>query len=206
MVSLKEIIKQADEGIFKIVGQVQSSSAYREIIDKISGLSTTQQKVINHTASILSMLLPVLIVLTLLIQNISMKNNINSKEEIKSAINILFNDKQSLAVIGKNITSSSDIKDESSLKLAITPYLKSKNVSSSDITISNFSEGEQADTISKTSATISFKKFTTSDFTAFLEGITTMLKATVTAIVIKRDEKSSLIEGNISIVHFKKNN
>ena len=199
---LAGFMKGVDDFFFKQVDQIRSTSAFRQIVSSVASLDNTGQKIINHIASLVVVLTPIILVVILFSLNTTLKEKVNTKEEIYSYINKLNTSKNNVSSFSKQLVSPQDMSTQQIFSSALTSSISAKRIDTTKIKVKDFKQDKEIVTFKKYSATISFSKLSIDDFSNLINSLVNKMKVVVTFADIKKDSKDRTLNGTLKVIHF----
>lgn len=201
MKTLNILFKQLDSFIFQQIDNLKDNAIYQKVQDSVSALDQNAQKILGQALSIIVVILPFLIVITLFFMNLKLKNTNNVLDNIQMLIGDIDTKKSKIKNMTNSIVANFTVTEQNDLENRIKRSLKAQNMDPEKISLDYFSK-EDVSSLSKVSAELKFKKFTNSDLSIFLLELLTKSKITISELTINRDAENKTIEGSLGFSQF----
>lgn len=204
MAKLGSIFKTMDEAIFKGVDEIKGRPEFQKVFDEVNALPEEQQKIINHSLSILAILIPILLTAFVFWQNISLKSDIETRQQILREVAENSKKKNQLELTGRNIIGPGEITGLPDLQRLVRSALSSRGVTADNVTITDFNQTNAGEGLTQTAATLNFTSLSTQELSALFQDLIQRQKVKISAIQIEKREQNNLLEGSFQIYHFSK--
>ncbi|MDD0852293.1 hypothetical protein HBN50_04250 [Halobacteriovorax sp. GB3] len=204
MSAKSKIFRPIDEALMKQVEAFKSSQSYQKISDEMRLLSEQNQKAINYTLTILSTVLPLVIVGALALTNVFQKSRIETKEELLSSIKSYRKGKAEFDSFSRSLLSPYKVVTKEDLRKRINAFSSLRGIDNKKITISTFESTLPSGTITKVEATLVVSEFSLKDLKEFLTSILANEKMKVQSLNLNRNAKTETVQGSIEIIQYSK--
>ncbi|ATH07507.1 hypothetical protein BIY24_05985 [Halobacteriovorax marinus] len=202
---MKKIIsKHIDDFIFKQIDLFKESEAKTKINDTLNSLTEQQHKIFSQAGSFALIFIPFIVLVSIFISNSFLKSNIEMKKEILTEIEYFNSKKSEVESVGRQIISPHTIKNTADLDKRLQRIASQRGISSDSIKVISFESLEKSGAIEKSEASINVSKLTSKNLSNLLQRMLDSEKFKIFEMSLKRDNKLSLIEGNIKFTHYAK--
>lgn len=200
---LKKIFKYLDEKTFSGTDQLKSSNSFQQALSPIESLPSDVQTYVNRSISIFIPLIPLLIFLILLTNNVLLRLDLADKKELLTLIRNVKMQKAEVHSFEKTLMSPTQVTNKDEFTKRIQGIAVTSQINSSLIQTVSYQQKKTGE-LNQSIVELSFKKLSTIQLTTFLDQILTKEKVKIKNISI---EKSlGLLKGTINIIHFSKTN
>jgi len=199
------VFKKIDEFVFAQIENFKASTSYQQLMDLTAGLDDEAQRKANYAISIAIVLLPILIIFFLIWQNVDVQKSLKTKRDIQVLTSEISTKIRRLKNVEANVIGPSIIASDGELQNALNGILKTFNVPSDKIKISDFDVTESSTNLKRVSASINYHDFSLNQLTGFLGVLIAKEKMIIPDFYIKRDATSELLTGKIKIYHHFRN-
>lgn len=206
MTKIGSVFKSIDEAIFKAVEEVKGQPQIQKLIDEVKALPEEQQKIINHSLSILVILTPIFLTLFFFWQNAVQRSNIETRQLILQEVAENSKKKNQLELTGRNIIGPGEINELSDLQRLVRSALSSRGVTADSVTVTDFYQSSAGEGLTQTSATLNFSALSTQDLTSLFQDLIQRQKVKISALQVEKKEQNNLLDGSFEIYHFSKLN
>ncbi|HLE12476.1 MAG: hypothetical protein A2385_11035 [Bdellovibrionales bacterium RIFOXYB1_FULL_39_21] len=200
MMKLFAFLKPLDIYLFQQLDLLKANSFYLQIIDRVSALNSSAQKITYQVASFSIIFLPLFITTLLLMANCSLRSDLDEKYLIKENIDLYLKNKNILNAMD-NMMATQEIKSAEELTTKIESVLNGLKVSARNASVANFNTDESWGSITQVSADLNFSDFSMEDFAAFITALISE-KINIHNLNINRNPANQTIKGDIHLVIF----
>ncbi|OFZ70777.1 MAG: hypothetical protein A2504_07710 [Bdellovibrionales bacterium RIFOXYD12_FULL_39_22] len=193
-------LKPLDIYLFQQLDLLKANSFYLQIIDRVSALNSSAQKITYQVASFSIIFLPLFITTLLLMANCSLRSDLDEKYLIKENIDLYLKNKNILNAMD-NMMATQEIKSAEELTTKIESVLNGLKVSARNASVANFNTDESWGSITQVSADLNFSDFSMEDFAAFITALISE-KINIHNLNINRNPANQTIKGDIHLVIF----
>lgn len=202
--SSSKIFKPIDEAFIKQIDAFKNSPLSQKISDEMRLLSENGQKIVNYSLTVISIIIPFIIVAIIFAINVSQKSEIEIKESIIESISNYRKASIEFNKSGQGLISPFPISSQEDLKKRIENTLKLKSINSERVTILKFESEDASDMVVKNTAELRIKDFSLSNLNDFFVSILANEKMKVSSLNLSRNGKTETIEGTLDIVQYSK--
>lgn len=193
------LFKVLDTFLFKQVDRYETSQAHQKVADLMAPLSETGQKLVNHSATIGLILLPIVITLTMVISNYGLSNENAQLSNTLDLIEDIKAEKREVGAMSSQIISNGILAQESDL----LARLRRLNTKGNKVTVISFDKTE-AGSLGKAIAGIKFNDMTMQEFKDMLETLQMRERVKINRLSVDRNGKTKKLAGELEISHFSK--
>ncbi len=187
--------------------KLQDLDKYPEL-QKLQDLYAAQddkaQQLIKTVALAIIFVVPVIISLTLLSSNNSLKKELIIKNEILSIAGEIIQKNNLLPPASRKVMGLSFVSSLGELQSAVSPVIASLGIDSSLIRFNNFELVEEAANINNAIATLEFQKLSNDQLFSLISSLNVKLKIKIDKISIRIHEETKLLNGEFRIHYFSK--
>jgi len=202
---VKNIFIRVDEFIFQKLDLIKLDGTFQKFNDIINGLEEDKQKIFAQVITFSLLIIPFLFAMGLWIGNYKTKKNLDIKKQILDQIATLTNNKESLMNISSSLVAPSSIKGQEDLDNKMRNLMSQSNIDQAKVKIASFNQLSTSNSISKIEAILNFNNFGTQDFSKFLQSLIEQEKFKITNIKLIKNNETSLLQGEITLVHLGRN-
>lgn len=204
MTKLSHIFRTMDEAVFKGVEEVKARPELQKLFDEMNSLPEEQQKIINHALSLLVILVPILLTFFIFWQNVSIKSDIETRQQILQEVARNSKKKNQLDLTGRNIIGPGEITGLPDLQRLVRSALSSRGITADNVTITDFDQSSAGEGLTQTLATLNFSGLATKDLTSLFQDLIQRQKVKVSAVQVEKLKQKALLEGSFQIYHYSK--
>lgn len=201
----KNIFIKIDEFIFLKLDFFKTDASFQKMNELLINLDERQQKLFAQLLTFSLILIPYLFVITLWWGNHKAKMNLEVKSQILEQISTLNGNKEALGSVSSSYLAPMAILGTEDLDNKIRNLMSANNIEQSKVHVLNFSQISSTSSIAKIEALLSFQNFGTQDFSHFMRTLVEQEKFKVLRISLNKNKKTSLLNGEISLMHLGKN-
>ena len=128
-----QVFKKLDEFLFLQMDSIRNNPQYKMILTKLESLPDDAQKAINYGVSLLLISIPIVALLFIFIGNLSLKSELSTKNEIKSIITTINNQKSSIKSLGADIIAPFPLMNKSDLDRRLSTAVRTFGLSPSKL-------------------------------------------------------------------------
>jgi hypothetical protein len=200
----KNIFIKIDEFIFQKIDLLKADGSFQKINDLLSGLEEDQQKIFAQVLTFTMLVIPFLFVATLWWGNHKLKKNMEIKNQILEQVATLTGNKDTLTSVSSTYVAPTAIMGQEDLDNKIRNLMSASSIDQNKVHVLNFSQLSTTSNIAKIEALLSFQNFGTQDFSNFMRALVEQEKFKVMRISLTKDKTTSLLRGEISLMHLGK--
>lgn len=201
MTEKKPVFRHVDEFIFKQVDILKNSQPYQEAMRQMNNLNDLQLKVVNQAASIILVAIPLIIFIVILLVNMSMNANLETKRNILTEINSFTTAQKQLQSLGQNIISGAGLSSKKAFSNQVSGSISTAGSSRSNIRILDF-ESVPKDGILKANGVVRFSKLSTGNLSRFLADLVDRNKFRISNLLVKKNLKDNVVNGQVELLHY----
>lgn len=200
----ESLFKKIDTFVFKQVELLKSHPQVTPLLAKIEQLPDAQQKIINQVSTLTLGFSPLFIFLILFFQNVSLRSELNSNEELLSVINNIAQKGNELSQVTRQLAGPQAYEDEAAFSQKMKGMLGGKSIDPSNVLIQSFESGQSTEEITSFTATLAFKRLSTGQLIDVIEGFMVQDKMKMSNVEIFRNEENSTLSGTLGVQHIGK--
>jgi hypothetical protein len=205
MENSKNIFIKIDHFIFRKIDVFKRDGNFQKISELISTLEEGQQKIFAQVLTFSIIFIPYIFVIILFWGNHNIKKRVEAKNQILEQISLLNGNKDAQAMVSSNYLAPAAILEREDLDNKVRNIMSSSNIDQEKVNILNFNQIISTSNITKIEAALSFKNFGTQDFSHFMRSLVETERFKITRINLVKDKATSLLQGEVSLVHLGKN-
>ncbi|MCB9095071.1 MAG: hypothetical protein H6621_08395 [Halobacteriovoraceae bacterium] len=197
-----EISKKIDQWLFTKCDDLKKQAFYQKITDANSAIDDEARPVISFVATLAFILVPIIIIFSMLIGNIVLKSEIESKENLYQQAQKYINLKNQTESQFGEYVSSPKINDKETFLSEIRSA--AGMLSAQNINITKFNNKELSDSLTQVQATITFAGATTESLGLFIENLSLQKKIKFERSRIIKIPSKNQLEGEFEVVQLSK--
>jgi hypothetical protein len=190
-----------DRKLFTGVDQIKHSSAFQQVLAPIDTLPHDTQTLINRGISLAIPILPSLIFALMLILNISARFDLQKKQDLLNRMDEITKLSSKAMGYGNVLVAPVTINTKQDFETRVNSLAKKNQIGSGLISVKSFKK-EQMGSLGKSNVSLSFRDFSTIQFTKFLNQL--MIDEKVKIGVVSLSKTNSLLTGTLNLIHFAK--
>lgn len=171
MSKIGTVFKTMDEAIFKGIEDLKGRPELQKIFDEVNALPEEQQKMINHSLSILAILAPLFLTFFVFWQNLSLKSDLETRQMILKEVAENSKKKNQLELTGRNIIGPGEITELPDLQRLVRSALASRGVTADNVTITDFDQSSAGEGLTQTTGTLNFSGLSTQELAALFQDL-----------------------------------
>lgn len=191
------LFKVLDTFLFKQVDRYETSQTHQKVVDAMAPLSEQAQKVLNHATTLVLIVLPVILTLSLMISNYQLSSENDRLNETLELIDEIKAQKSEARAMSSQVISNGTLNNDSDL----LARLRGLNTKGNKVTVISFDKSE-AGSLSKAIAGIKFNDLTMQEFKEMVETLQIRERVKINRISVDRNEKTKKLAGELEISHF----
>ncbi|MCK6594154.1 MAG: hypothetical protein L6Q33_03055 [Bacteriovoracaceae bacterium] len=199
------VFKKIDSFLFKQIDHFRNDPNLSRLSDSLSNLSEQESKIIQQVFTFGVLLFPFMIAGMLYYGNFQTKKAILLKKTAIEEFDLLSSNRENLLATGPQLLSASSLSDQSDLENRVRNILSSNNIDQSKVNVTNFDIALTSSTFTKSQSVIQFNRFGTMDFSNFLKNLVELEKFKINRIKMTKDMETSLLLGEIGLIHLGRN-
>lgn len=196
------IFKKIDQALFAKIDQFKTTPGYNSMQDFYNGLDEEQQKSLKALVILVLFMIPVVFLGFIWWQNVSLKEDFETRVAIVKKANEIIGQKQSIGDIAPQILSPNPIDGESMMSSRLSNLLSAVGVDLSKIKVSGYEGNLISGNIMKSEADFSFSNLSTDELMNVFTSMIQREKFKIESVNIKRDTQSNLLQGRFHAIHF----
>ncbi len=201
----KNIFIKIDEFIFQKIDIIKLDGSFQKFNDILNSLEEDKQKIFAQVITFTFLIIPFLFVMILWFGNYKTKKNLDIKKQILDQIALLSTSKETLMNVSSAYVSPTAINGQEDLDNKMRNLMSQSNIDQAKVRIASFNQLSSSSSISKIEAVLNFNNFGTLDFSKFLSSLVDQEKFKVTNIKLIKNNETSLLQGEISLIHLGRN-
>jgi hypothetical protein len=198
---LKKIFRYLDDKTFIGADQLKVSSSYQQALSPIESLPSEVQTYVNRSISILLPIIPIIIFLVLLLNNLFMRSDLSTKKELLQLIRDVKTQKAEVLSFERALMSPTQVSTKDDFSKRVQGLAVTSQINASLIQVKSY-EQRQTGELNQSLAKVSFKNLSTIQLTTFLDQI--LIKEKVKIKDISIEKSLGLLKGTLDIIHFSK--
>jgi len=200
----ESLFKKVDTFVFKQVELIKSHPQVTPLLAKIEQLPDAQQKIINQVSTLILGFSPLFLFLILFFQNVSLRSELDSNEELLAVINNIASKSNELSQVTRQLAGPQAYEDKTAFEQKLRGLLAGKGIDPTNLNIQNFESGQSTEEITSFTASLTFKRLSTAQMIDVIEGFMIQDKMKISSLEIIRNDENSTLAGTIGIQHIGK--
>tara|TARA_R110002072_G_scaffold276051_1_gene437431 strand:- start:172354 stop:172974 length:621 start_codon:yes stop_codon:yes gene_type:complete len=197
-----QVFKKLDEFLFLQMDSIRNNPQYKMILTKLESLPDDAQKAINYGVSLLLISIPIVALLFIFIGNLSLKSELSTKNEIKSIITTINNQKSSIKSLGADIIAPFPLMNKSDLDRRLSTAVRTFGLSPSKLQGVKLDVQRETGGIIQSLALVRVSDVSSTEFSSLLKALVINEKMKIKTFNLNKNPKKSSIYGDIELIHF----
>lgn len=195
-----DIMKPVDRFIIENIDKVVATNEYQKMIETYNSWEDKFQSAFKGFLLFLIVVIPAGLVIIFWSMNSSSKSNLLIAEKIIATGNSIISTSSQVRSIS-NKYFGRPISTKSNFERELANSLPAKGIDSSKILIGDF-DLDEVDGVNELRAELKFSELSSQNIFSLLNILTVQQKMKIDEINIKKNIKSNLLEGTLTIIHF----
>jgi len=197
---INTLFQKIDQFVFIQLDNLKSTTTFIKAAEPLALIDDEQRNILNQTATIFLIFVPVIIISYLFLSNWSLKREIAHKQQVISLAHETLDKQRQISDVSRTFISRSSISSKTGLEQSIKSSATSAGINLGNINLVGYEKSNFGKDFFKVDATMTFAKTSTQQLTQLLGSLTMMLKAKISSLKVNKDANKSFINGSIGFI------
>lgn len=196
------LLKRLDTYIFQQLDEFRKTPGFAKIHEFYGGLEDEHQKVFKWVLLLSTFLIPFFLVLIMGLQNYSLSNEVDTRIALVERMQQIITQNSEVGGLSGQIAAPTAFNSQDELNSRLSSALASSGVDLAKIRVNNFSTESVSALLTRSEADFKFDGISTDQLMGVLTTLLQRERFRISAVQIKRNNDTNLLEGSFHGVHF----
>lgn len=196
------LIKRLDTYIFTQLDEFRKTPGHAKILDFYGSLEDESQKVFKWVLLVSTFLIPFTLVVVMWWQNSTIESELNSRIALVERMQQIITQNSEVGGLSSSIAAPTAFTSQDELNGRLSSALSSIGVDLSKIRINGFTSDVISPLLTRSEADFKFDGVSTEQLMGLLTTLLQRERFRISAVQIKRNNETNLLEGSFHGVHF----
>lgn len=204
MKSPVEVLKSMDQALYRSSEQMRGNSEIGKLIENYNSLEDSTQNITKYIIGAIVLFIPITLFAIFYFSNQSVRSEINTKLHAIELIESQLATEREFQLVSTKYVGATPVLRAADIQNKLSLILNPLQIDSNLFNVTDFQNDESIEGLSNSQAIINFKGINNSQLFNFINALIARQKIYPTALDVKINNETKLLEGRVDISYFGK--